>query len=87
MALVDLLGIIWTTRIEERNSFQEVVCGSGSGVDGMVKVKSNEKIVQLLKKKVFLKMVSLIAAIFLPFFLFFCQDFFLVSSFFLISFL
>ena len=52
----------------------ELWCGSGD--DGMVKVKSNEKIVQLLKKKVFLKMkslkmVSLIAAIFLPFFLFF----------------
>ena len=68
--------------------FRKLWCGSGNDGDGMVKVKSNGKIMQLLKKKVFfkmksLKMVSLVTPIFLPFFLFF---FIKISSWFLRSF-
>ena len=68
--------------------FKKLRCGSGSDGDGMVKVKSNGKIMQLLKKKLFmLKMVSLVLFSCLSSCFFFCQDFFLVSSFFFLYFL
>ena len=56
--------------------FSKLWCGSSSDGDGMVKVKSNGKIMQLLKKKLFmLKMVALVLFSCLSFCFFFLSRF------------